>query len=96
MAMAHNEDMNTTTRPNVNLRNAGGNWILGTVDGMAVQAKAYDEPSQFGMDEEPRISKLWIQAAGKVLYSYDRGYDFDGIMPESLAMVVESVAKAIK
>jgi hypothetical protein len=81
-----------------NLKDRGDNWITGTVDGLHVQAKCYTEPSHYGMDEEGRISKLWIKdaASGKVLYNYDRGYDFDGINADSLRMVVAAVAKKIK
>ncbi len=95
--MAHNEGMNTTTAT-TRLRNAGGNWIIGTVDGLEVQAKAYDEPSHFGMELDGRISKLSVKCPGKdglVLYSYDRGLNFDYLNTEGLAMVVAAVAARI-
>ena len=46
------------------------------VDGKQVyfQAKVYDEGSQFGINNG-RISKLYASVNGKVLFTYDRGWD---------------------
>lgn len=90
----------TNTTSNTRLRNAGGNWILGTVDGLEVQAKAYDEPSQYGMEQDGRISKLWVKTPsdtglGIVIYNYDRGLGIDYIKPEALDMIVAEVVKHI-
>jgi len=97
--MAHNEGMNTNSTSTASLRNvAGTNWITGTVDGLEVQAKVYDEPSHFGMELDGRISKLSVKMPGEdglVLYSYDRGLDIDYLNTEGLAMVVAAVAARI-
>lgn len=80
--------MNTET---TNLHRKG-NWIVGTVDGLEVQAKVYDEPSQFGMELDGRISKLWVKIPdGMVVYNYDRGLDVDYLNTEGLAMIVDAV-----
>ncbi|MEK5176270.1 hypothetical protein NST63_24270 [Heyndrickxia sp. FSL W8-0496] len=46
------------------------NWCEGEVDGVQFQAKLFDEPSVFGINEG-RVSKLSIPGA-----SYDRGWDY--------------------
>lgn len=88
----------TTKQQSTRLRNFDGNWIVGTVDGLEVQAKAFTEPSHYGMDLDGRISKLWVRSPGfGVLYNYDRGdVDVDYLNDKGLAMVVEAVGKAIK
>lgn len=93
--------MNTNTKNTrkASLRNTGSNWIVGTVDGLEVQAKAFTESSHYGMELDGRISKLWVKIPGKggqVLYSYDRGPDIDYLNTEGLARVVDAVGKAIK
>lgn len=47
------------------------NWVEGYVDNTFFQAKIYDEPSCFGINEG-RVSKLHISGAA----NYDRGWDF--------------------
>lgn len=86
----------TTTKPR--LRNVGGtNWITGTVDGLEVQAKAWTEPSEYGMPEDGRISKLWVRSPGcGEIFNYDRGDDVNLMSPDDLAKVVAAVAKSIK
>lgn len=81
-----------------NLRHASGNWIIGTVDGLKVQAKAFDEPSQYGMAEDGRISKLWVSTpTGLVLYDYDRNdLSVDYLNAEGLATVLAAVARVIR
>lgn len=82
---------NATTKK-INLRHAGGNWVIGTVDGLEVQAKVFEEPSHYGMELDGRISKLWVKIpGGQVLYSYDRGPDIDYLDTEGLAMIVDAV-----
>jgi len=87
-----------TATSKINLRHKSGtNWIVGTVYGLEVQAKVYDEPSQFGMELDRRISKLWVRSPGfGVLYNYDRGLDFDLLNTEGLTMVVAAVARMIR
>lgn len=89
----------TTTTTSLRRHNVG-NWIIGTVDGLEVQAKAFEEPSDtYGMPEERRISKLHVRTPGDdgmVLYDFDRGdmgrnYLNDG----ALAMVIAAVVAKI-
>lgn len=83
--------MSTATNK-VHLRKRDGNWVTGTVDGLEVQAKVFDEPSQYGMELDGRISKLWVKIPdGMVLYNYDRGLDVDYLNTEALAMIVDAV-----
>lgn len=66
-------------------------WTEGTIgvpdkDGKYIavkyQAKIYDEPSMFGI-EEGRISKLNLRQDGKEVYNYDRGLDLPPQTPEA-------------
>lgn len=66
-------------------------WREGTIgvpgkDGRYIavkyQAKVYDEPSMFGINEG-RISKLRLQQNGKEVYNYDRGLDLPPQTPEA-------------
>lgn len=60
-------------------------WITAIIEGRWVQAKVYDEPSVFGINEG-RVSKLSIGKTGirdpnrnffdQMDYNYDRGLDF--------------------
>lgn len=73
-------------------------WITAEIDGRWVQAKVYDEPSTFGINNG-RVSKCTIGKSAtvdpdkpffpQVLYSYDRGLDFDylpdGILDKVIA-----------
>lgn len=83
-----------------NLKDKGGNWLAGTVDGLLVQAKVFTEPSQYGMEQDARISKLWVALPGTprvCVYNYDRGdVDKNHLKDEALAMVVAEVGKAIR
>ena len=47
-----------------------GNWQFGTIGGIMFNAKVYDEPSDFGINNG-KISKLWIDG----MANYDRGWD---------------------
>ena len=77
---------------------AGSDWIVGTVDGLEVQAKAYDEPSGYGMAEDGRISKLSVRIPnGAVLYEYDRNdIGRNDLTAEEFANIVDKVGKAIR
>ena len=74
-----------------------GAWITGTIskDGgeYEVQAKVFDEPSEFGIDHG-RISKLWVKEKGwPVCISYDRGWD---IYPQTNEDLLNFVMKEVE
>ena len=63
------------------MRKATG-WVSGTVDGnITFEAKVFDNPSVFGIDDG-RISKLSIRNANEEFVNYDRGWDIEPSMPE--------------
>lgn len=49
-------------------------WVSGKYFDLEFEAKIYDEPSTYGINEG-RISKLAIRKDGKEIYAYDRGLD---------------------
>lgn len=52
-------------------------WRYGTIDGFQYEAKVYDNPSIFGINQG-RISKLYIYGKrGKILAMYERGWSGD-------------------
>ena len=53
-------------------------WKDGIINGYLFEAKVYEEPSEYGINEG-RISKLDISKTGECLCRYDRGWD---IRPE--------------
>ena len=53
-------------------------WKDGIINGYLFSIKVFEEPSEYGINEG-RISKLEISKTGKILCSYDRGWD---IRPE--------------
>ncbi|MCL2416143.1 MAG: hypothetical protein FWD01_04940 [Defluviitaleaceae bacterium] len=53
-------------------------WVTGEINGYKYEAKQYLEGSDFGINGG-RISKLCIRKDGVILYSYDRGLDFDNL-----------------
>ena len=55
---------------NIIVKENHGNWKIGTINGIAFQAKVYDEGSEFGIDGG-KISKLWIQD----ICNYNREWD---------------------
>lgn len=72
-------------------------WITAIIEGRWVQAKVYDEPSTYGINNG-RVSKC---AIGKTQYrdptqnffdqmafNYDRGLDFDNLPPGLLDKIV--------
>ena len=77
-------------------------WITAIIDGRWVQAKVYDEPSCFGVND-CRVSKLAIGKtdtidSGKnffdqVDYNYDRGLDFCDIDDEVLDSILFQLNK---
>lgn len=76
-------------------------WITAVISGRWVQAKVYDLPSTFGINDG-RVSKL---AIGKTQYrdadaadffeqmdfNYDRGLDFDNLPDGVLDEIVEAL-----
>jgi len=72
-------------------------WITAVIKGRWVQAKVYDEPSTFGINNG-RVSKcsigktnVWIPNEPffpQMDYNYDRGLDFDHISPKLLEEIV--------
>jgi hypothetical protein len=77
-----------------NLSHSAGNWVTGRVDGLEVQAKVFAEGSdEYGMPEDRRISKLWVQVpGGAVLYDFDRGdLGRNYLTDEGLALVIAAV-----
>jgi len=61
-----------------------GNWHNGTINGVRFNAKVYDEPSEFGIDNG-NVSKLWIEG----IANYDRGWDIKPKTADGKKMVAE-------
>lgn len=82
------------------LRPAGSDWIVGNVGPFQVQAKAFAEESSYGMEQDRRISTLWVALPGTprtVLYDFDRRDLLKNhLTAEGLAEIVAAVAKTIK
>lgn len=51
-----------------------GNWQTGMVGDYWFQAKVFDEPSEFGINDG-RVSKLSVRKDGEEIMNYDRGWD---------------------
>lgn len=52
------------------------NWIIGTIDGMSFEAKVYDIPSEFGIDDG-KVCKLSVcrdKDNGEII-AYERGWE---------------------
>lgn len=49
-------------------------WYEYVTHGLHIQAKVYDLPSKFGINDG-RISKFWVKRNGKEVINYDRGWD---------------------
>lgn len=72
-------------------------WITARIEGRWVEAKVYDEPSIFGVNEG-RVSKLSIGKTAtrdrnadffdQMDYIYDRGLDFDNLPDGLLEKIV--------
>jgi hypothetical protein len=67
-------------------------WKDGRIDGFTYQAKCYETGSQYGIGEGC-ISKLEIRKDGKILYNYDRGFDFDNLDAEGKKAYEQILAK---
>lgn len=75
-------------------------WITAIIEGRWVQAKVYDEPSVFGVNE-CRVSKLTVGKTNQrdsnrnffdqMDYNYDRGLDFhnETLSGEKLNKILE-------
>ena len=54
-----------------------GSILIPTAEGNKIakyQVKAFDKGSEYGINGG-KISKLWIRLDGKIIASYDRGWD---------------------
>jgi hypothetical protein len=80
-------------------------WITCIIKDRWVQAKVYNNPSHFGINEG-RVSKLVIAKTEKpnlsnnlmdeLYYNYDRGLDFDEAPPGLVNEVVNELEKLPK
>lgn len=80
---------------------ATSGWITAIIDGRWCQAKVYDEPSVYGINNG-RVSKLAVAKKGitslgastglnffeNIDYNYDRGIDFDNLEDGVLDRIV--------
>jgi hypothetical protein len=60
-----------------------------------VVAKVYDNASQFGLSQFPRISKLSIWQNGKQLLNFDRGWDFNNLPDWMLEAILKAASKLL-
>ncbi len=67
-------------------------WKQGNVNGFEFNAKVYRTPSDMGIDQG-RISKLTLKQGGKIVVSYDRGWDIRPATTEQKQAVAELVKK---
>lgn len=75
-------------------------WITAVIEGRWIQAKVYDEPSCYGINEG-RVSKLVIGKTNvrnrnenffdQMCFNYDRGLDFSNINPDLLTKIVSQL-----
>ena len=75
-------------------------WITAIIEGRWVQAKVYDEPSTFGINNG-RVSKLAVGKTDKrdhmsnffdqMDFNYDRGLDFDSLPKGLLYKIVDEL-----
>ena len=82
-------------------RKYSGGWITAIVCGRWVQAKVFDEPSTYGINDG-HVSKLVIGKTDKrdvnrdfleqMCYNYDRGLDFDN----AGSMLVNEIVKQLE
>lgn len=80
-------------------------WITAIIEGHWVQAKVYDEPSTYGINDG-RVSKLVIGKNDKrdpnrdffeqMCFNYDRGLDFDNAPLGLVDKVVAELEKLPK
>lgn len=58
------------------------NWVSGLCGNYYFEAKLFDEPSDFGINDG-RVSKLTIQTkANTIIVNYDRGWDIEPVLTE--------------
>lgn len=72
-------------------------WITAIIEGRWVQAKVYDEPSKFGINNG-RVSKLAVSKTStrdenkdffeQMCYNYDRGLDFNEAPKDLIKKIV--------
>jgi len=75
-------------------------WITAIIEKRWVQAKVYDEPSSYGINDG-RVSKCAISKAsgrdhskpffGQMDYNYDRGLDFNDLNPGLLDKIIKEL-----
>ena len=66
-------------------------WNFGKINGYDYEVKAYEEPSNFGINGG-KISKLFIKKGNEVLVGYDREWDKHAT-PEMQPILDELIAK---
>lgn len=81
---------------------ASSGWVTCLIAGRWVQAKVYNEPSTYGINNG-RVSKLVISKScmrdakknflDQMDYNYDRGLDFSNLPPEDVEVVVAALEK---
>ena len=67
-------------------------WTEGNINGYKYSAKVYDEASDMGIDRG-RISKLDMSKDGRIVASYDRGWDMNPTTADEKAAVKALVKK---
>jgi len=82
-------------------RNNSG-WVTCLIAGKWVQAKVYDEPSEYGINDG-RVSKLAVLKTGmrdrsapfgdQLDYNYDRGLDYSNLPDEDVNVIVTALEK---
>lgn len=65
-------------------------WTEGNINGYEYSVKVYDEASDMGINKG-RISKLDVRKSGRIVASYDRGWDVRPTTEEVKAVVKEIV-----
>lgn len=77
------------------LKDLGNNWIEGEFEGCYFQAKVFDNPSDYGI-ENGSVSKLMVKKNNKVIFNYDRGIDVDHPIGKRLARALETAAALLR
>lgn len=80
-------------------------WITAIIEDHWVQAKVYDEPSTYGVNNG-RVSKIAISKTSsrnpnanffdQLCYNYDRGLDFDNAPPQLVNKIIAKLEKLPK
>lgn len=65
-------------------------WKNGNVSGYSYEVKIYDQDSDMGINRG-RISKLDVMKSGRIVASYDRGWDVKPVTEEVKAVIKEIV-----